>query len=87
MSRFSLRHISAVCYLIRMQAILTDPFINNLLKDMQTNPQAAQRAMSDARVASQIEKLMVAGKKRALNRASCFRALFTAPSFFWPQAY
>ena len=38
-----------------MQAILTDPYINNLLKDMQTNPQAAQRAMSDARVAAQIE--------------------------------
>lgn len=44
-----------------MQAILTDPYINNLLKDMQTNPQAAQRAMSDSRVAGQIEKLMIAG--------------------------
>jgi hypothetical protein len=32
-----------------------------LLKDMQTNPQSAQRAMSDARVAGQIEKLMIAG--------------------------
>jgi len=47
-----------------VQAILTDPYINNLLKDMQTNPQAAQRAMSDARVAAQIEKLMVAGACR-----------------------
>jgi hypothetical protein len=45
----------------RVQAILTDPYINNLLKDMQTNPQSAQRAMSDARVAGQIEKLMIAG--------------------------
>ncbi len=51
-----------------VQAILTDPYINNLLKDMQSNPQAAQRAMSDSRVASQIEKLMVAGSSRLFKR-------------------
>jgi hypothetical protein len=52
---------------------------------MQTNPQAAQRAMADARVAAQIEKLMVAGKNPALSQ---LRALIAGcPLIYLPQAY
>jgi len=44
-----------------MQAILTDPMINQVLKDFNENPNAAQQAMSDPGVRSKIEKLIAAG--------------------------
>jgi stress-induced-phosphoprotein 1 len=44
-----------------IQAILTDPVIQQLLKDFQENPQAAQQAMNDAMIRGKINKLIAAG--------------------------
>lgn len=44
-----------------IQAILQDPIINKVLKDMQTDPVSGQRAMNDPSVRSKIEKLIAAG--------------------------
>merc|ERR1740136_92238 len=44
-----------------IQAILTDPMINQVLKDFNENPSAAQAAMSDVGVRAKIEKLIAAG--------------------------
>jgi len=44
-----------------IQAILTDPMINQVLKDFNENPNAAQQAMSDVGVRTKIEKLIAAG--------------------------
>ena len=45
----------------QIQAILTDPVIQQLLKDFQENPSAAQQAMSDPGIAQKINKLIAAG--------------------------
>jgi len=44
-----------------IQAILQDPVINQVLKDFQENPNAANQAMTDMSVRSKIEKLIAAG--------------------------
>merc|ERR1712032_1535435 len=44
-----------------IQAILQDPVINQILKDCQENPSAANKAMTDPTVRSKLEKLMAAG--------------------------
>jgi len=44
-----------------IQAILTDPMIQQVLKDFNENPNAAQAAMSDMGVRGKIEKLIAAG--------------------------
>lgn len=44
-----------------IQAILHDPMINKVLKDMQSDPASGQRAMADAGIRSKIEKLIAAG--------------------------
>lgn len=44
-----------------IQAILTDPLMQQLLKDMGENPASAQKAMQDPGVRSKIEKLIAAG--------------------------
>ena len=44
-----------------IQAILTDPLMQQLLKDLSENPSSAQQAMQDAGVFSKIEKLIAAG--------------------------
>jgi len=45
----------------KVKAILADPVINNVLQDLQTNPSASQKAMSDPDISAKLEKLMVAG--------------------------
>lgn len=47
-----------------IQAILRDPAINQVLKDMQENPTYAQQAMRNADIRSKIEKLVAAGVLR-----------------------
>merc|ERR1712048_517572 len=44
-----------------IQSILQDPVINQILKDCQENPSAANKAMTDPTVRSKLEKLMAAG--------------------------
>merc|ERR1712137_1312412 len=44
-----------------IQSILQDPVINQVLKDCQENPSAANKAMADPTVRSKLEKLMAAG--------------------------
>mmetsp|Transcript_17534 Transcript_17534/g.24729 ORF Transcript_17534/g.24729 Transcript_17534/m.24729 type:complete len:589 (-) Transcript_17534:83-1849(-) len=44
-----------------IQNILQDPVINQVLKDFQENPNAANEAMRDATVRNKIEKLVAAG--------------------------
>lgn len=44
-----------------IQAILSDPLMNNILKNMQADPMSANRAMADPQVRSKIEKLIAAG--------------------------
>jgi len=44
-----------------VKAILSDPIINNVLKDLQTDPTGVQRALQNPDIASKIEKLMIAG--------------------------
>lgn len=44
-----------------IQAILTDPMVNQVLKDFNENPNAAQAAMSDVGMRAKIEKLIAAG--------------------------
>jgi stress-induced-phosphoprotein 1 len=44
-----------------IQAILTDPIINQVLKDFQENPTAANEAMRDVGVRAKIEKLIASG--------------------------
>jgi len=44
-----------------IQSILTDPMINQILKDFNENPTAAQAAMADPGVRGKIEKLIAAG--------------------------
>ena len=44
-----------------IQAILTDPLTQQLLRDFQENPNAAQQAMQDPGVRAKIEKLIAAG--------------------------
>lgn len=44
-----------------IQSILQDPIINQILKDCQENPGAANKAMADPTVRSKLEKLMAAG--------------------------
>jgi len=47
-----------------IQAILRDPAINQVLKDMQENPTYAQQAMRNVDIRSKIEKLVAAGVLR-----------------------
>jgi len=44
-----------------IQAIITDPVMQQLLKDMSENPAASQAAMADPGVRAKIEKLIAAG--------------------------
>ena len=44
-----------------IQSILTDPVIQQILKDFNENPQAANAAMSDPGVRAKIEKLIASG--------------------------
>lgn len=44
-----------------IQSILTDPVINQVLKDFSENPNAANEAMRDITVKAKIEKLIAAG--------------------------
>ncbi|KAL3934523.1 MAG: hypothetical protein SGBAC_009774 [Bacillariaceae sp.] len=44
-----------------IQAILTDPVIQQVLRDFQENPTAAQTAMRDQSVATKIQKLIASG--------------------------
>lgn len=44
-----------------IQAILSDPTINNVLKQMQSDPQSSQRALQDPIIRGKIEKLVAAG--------------------------
>lgn len=44
-----------------IQAIVTDPLMQQLLQDMQQNPASAQSAMQDPDVRAKIEKLVAAG--------------------------
>jgi len=44
-----------------IQNILTDPIINQILKDFNENPTAAQQAMTDPGIRGKIEKLIAAG--------------------------
>ena len=44
-----------------IQAILQDPITQQLLRDFQENPQAAQQAMRDPTVAAKIQKLIASG--------------------------
>lgn len=44
-----------------IQSILSDPLMNNILKNMQSDPASAQRAMADPTVRAKIEKLVAAG--------------------------
>ena len=45
----------------QIQAILQDPVINQVLRDFQENPNAANQAMMDPSVRAKIEKLIAAG--------------------------
>jgi stress-induced-phosphoprotein 1 len=47
-----------------IQAILSDPVIQQVLRDVQENPREGQKAMSDPGVAAKIEKLINAGVLR-----------------------
>lgn len=44
-----------------IQAILQDPIINQILKDFQENPSAANQAMTNPGVRGKLEKLVAAG--------------------------
>jgi len=44
-----------------IQAILTDPMMQQVLRDFSENPSAAQKAMSDPTVAAKIQKLIASG--------------------------
>lgn len=44
-----------------IQAILQDPMINKVLKDMQSDPASGSRAMADPTIRSKIDKLIAAG--------------------------
>merc|ERR1712038_1047888 len=44
-----------------IQAILQDPVINQVLRDFNENPNAANQAMMDSSVRGKIEKLIAAG--------------------------
>ena len=44
-----------------IQQILQDPMINNVLKNLQENPQAAQDALKDPVIAERLQKLAAAG--------------------------
>jgi stress-induced-phosphoprotein 1 len=44
-----------------IQSILQDPVINQVLRDFNENPSAANDAMRDTSVRSKIEKLIAAG--------------------------
>jgi len=44
-----------------IQQILQDPVISNVLRDLQSNPQAAQDALKDPVIAERIQKLAAAG--------------------------
>jgi len=44
-----------------IQSILTDPIINQILKDFNENPSAAQAAMTDPVIRGKIEKLIAGG--------------------------
>jgi len=44
-----------------IQSILSDPIIQQILKDFNENPQAAQKAMANPSVRSKIEKLIASG--------------------------
>mmetsp|Transcript_3737 Transcript_3737/g.4048 ORF Transcript_3737/g.4048 Transcript_3737/m.4048 type:complete len:563 (-) Transcript_3737:206-1894(-) len=44
-----------------IQALLTDPQITQVLKDFQENPTAAQKSLSDPKIAAAINKLIAAG--------------------------
>ncbi|CAJ1966738.1 unnamed protein product [Cylindrotheca closterium] len=44
-----------------IQSILTDPVIQQVLRDFAENPNAAQKAMADASVAAKIQKLIASG--------------------------
>ena len=47
-----------------IQAILSDPVIQQVLRDVQENPREGQKAMRDPGVAAKIEKLINAGVLR-----------------------
>ena len=47
-----------------IQAILGDPIIQQVLTDLQENPVAGRKALSDPGVAAKIEKLIAAGVLR-----------------------
>lgn len=47
-----------------IQAILSDPIIRQVLTDLQENPMAGRKALSDPGVAAKIEKLIAAGVLR-----------------------
>lgn len=44
-----------------IQAILTDPVMRNVLRDMQEDPMSAQKHLADATVAAKFEKLVASG--------------------------
>ena len=44
-----------------IQYILQDPMINQVLRDFNENPNAANKAMSDPNIRAKIEKLIAAG--------------------------
>jgi stress-induced-phosphoprotein 1 len=44
-----------------IQGILTDPIMRNVLREMEENPAAAQKHLSDPGVAKKFEKLIAAG--------------------------
>ena len=44
-----------------IQAILTDPIMRNVLRDMQEDPMSAQKHLADATVAAKFEKLVASG--------------------------
>ena len=46
---------------IKIQGILRDPVVSNILNEMQTNPSATQPYMHDPDVSAKIEKLIAAG--------------------------
>lgn len=47
-----------------IQAILSDPLINNMLQQMETDPKYAAKAMADPVIAAKINKLIAAGVLR-----------------------
>lgn len=47
-----------------IQAILSDPLVNNMLQQMESDPKYAAKAMSDPVIASKINKLIAAGVLR-----------------------